>query len=270
MARKGMPGQYTRRKPTWPWIAALLAVLIALSSIPAIHAWVIHIDLRVAWASNSILGHNRVLDMCLGLLNSKFGDMGIVLFLLCFFGIHIKRGLTADERARRLAFWIWVSLVFVVFYLGQHMLETFFDRDGPGKALPDWKNLRKLYGWNYKMINSHSYPSGHATAYWVFAFMALRAYRRMGNALLAMAAVLPTTRLITGAHWLSDILLGSIPLAALISALGYETRIARLYYYLLPMAQDVFPSSGKTKRRSLGFRFKAAYRAFMLKDEPPD
>lgn len=264
-----MPEHHARYTRTWPWIAALVALLMALSAIPAIHGFVIGLDHRVAWAANSVLGHNRVLDMCLGLLNSKFGDMGIVLFLLWIFTMHIRRGSDGQERARRLAFWIWVSAVFLVFYLGQHMLETFFDRDGPGKAFADWKNLRKLYGWNYKMINSHSYPSGHATAYWVFAFMALRAYRGMGNILLAMAAVLPSTRLITGAHWLSDIVLGSIPLAALVSALAYETRIAKVYYRLLPIAGDLLPSASQGASRSLVHRLRAAYRAFMLKDEPP-
>ena len=91
------------------------------------------------------------------------------------------------------------------------------------------EQFKKVYGFDVKVGNRDSFPSGHAAAYFFFGFMAFWHHRGMYYLLLSMAVVLPIGRVMTEAHWPSDIYLGSVPLALLLSALAHETRLYRVF-----------------------------------------
>ena len=186
-------------------------------------------DVTIARYFNSFVGQNLTFDTYLSALNSSVGDKVVVSGILLMFVVHVFAGKDPDEFYRRAAFWTWVGGLFIVTYQYQRLIEEIVARPSPSYVLDDWNNLKRIYGSNVKVGNRDSFPSGHAAAYFFFAFMAVRRYRSMALLLLLLAVVLPITRVMTGAHWTSDIYLGSVPLALLLSALAYETKLYRAY-----------------------------------------
>lgn len=267
--RQGLPELPARRRRTWPIFLGLLVVVFLVFSLSATDRWIDYLDMVIARGANTALGLSRTFDMALAILNSKVGDAAVGMAFIVFVLMHVFAGHAREEKAKRLAFWGWVAITFIVFYQCQRLLENFFDRDSPGKVLSGWRSLKRMYGFNARVENTHSFPSGHATAQWLFALMALRAYRRVGTGLVVVALILPSTRILTGAHWPSDILLGSIPLAAFASAVAYETPFITIYYALCRVLSNFAFVYGTGKRRSLANRIRGAYREFML-PEPSD
>lgn len=256
------------RRRTWPSIIAVFVAFYVLMLFPPVHAHVQALDVALARLMNGWLGHSRMFDLSIGALNSKAGDRLVVAGILLLLALHVLVGRDRPARARRMAFWIWTILLFTVIYQGQRMVEDGFTRDSPGKVLEPWFDLRDAYGIKAKTTNTNSYPSGHGTAYYFFAFMALRHYRRMGLLLLVMAAVLPTTRIVTGAHWPSDLFLGSLPLALLFSALAHEPSLRHWLRRLTVWCDALLRMLNGRRRRTLRRRLAAAWTEFTADRSP--
>lgn len=252
---------------TWPWILGFLICLLGIAFVPATQNTLLAYDDQITRWFNGLLGHSRSFDVFVGGLNSKAGDLIVVLSFLSFFAVNSCYRWNRREVCSRLAFWCWVSVLFILLYQGQRVFEAAFDRDSPGKAIEGWFNLKQAYGIKVKYNNSHSYPSGHSMAYYFVAFMALRRSLRTGLILLTVALIVPTTRIMTGAHWASDIFLGAVPISCLFAALFYETRVRRLrelFEYIL----DGFWHIGLTRqRRNLHDRIVGAWAELL--DEVP-
>ncbi len=217
---------------TWYWILLSLMCLFVVSQLHQVRSTIIRFDVASAQWLNHFLGYSPVFDLSLAVINSKTGDKLVVVLISLLLLNHIWRTPDRRELYRRLAFWTWVVLLFAVVYNCQQSIEELVRRESPSKVLADWQNLKEMYGVTVKVSNRNSFPSGHAAAYFFFAFMALRQYPAMGYLFLTLALTLPATRIMTGAHWLTDIYLGSVPLALLGSAIAYETRVYRIWIYL--------------------------------------
>ena len=213
---------------SWLWWLVATGVGILLVFVPALYADLRPFDEAIARYCNGLIGHNRQCDAVIVALNTKAGDITVFLFFLICVAIHCLSATGREERCRRMAFWAWALFMFPFCYLVQELLEQIFSRPSPGKLLNDWVNLRKMTNRNVKVASSDSFPSGHATFYWFFAFVMLRRYKVAGMLWLGLALLVPSTRLVTGAHWPSDIVLGSLPLCGLMAALLFETRLASL------------------------------------------
>lgn len=244
---------------TWPWILGALACLLIAVFIPAVQSSILAYDDQITRWFNRLLGHNRSFDVLVGGLNSKAGDLIVVLCFLIFFLIHSCYNWNQRDVCEKLAFWAWVSVLFIVLYQGQRVFEAAFDRDSPGKVIEGWFNIKQVYGIKVKYSNTHSYPSGHSMAYYFVAFMALRRSLRTGAILLVVALVVPTTRIMTGAHWASDIFLGALPISLFFAALFYETRVRKLRNFFEHILDGIWYIVLTRKRRSLYDRVAAAW-----------
>jgi len=247
----------------WPWLLALQVVGVLLMFVPSIAHKVLALDSELAWWFNGWLGRSSTFDHFIGRLNSKAGDRIVVLCVGAFILIHIFRHPKRHSISKRAAFWAWTTLIFIFFFQGQRLLEDLFDRNSPGKELWGWRDINRMYSdLHAKVDNTHCFPSGHAMAYYLFAFMALGTYFERGVILLAVALTFPTTRLITGAHWPTDIFMGSVPLTLLASVLAYETPIRRSYFWFERVFSALFDVRFRTGRLHLLRRLKAAWHAF--------
>lgn len=87
-----------------------------------------------------------------------------------------------------------------------------------------------------KDASSGSFPSDHGIGFLTFAlFACYRFERRQLVWLLPLLAVLATPRLLSGAHWLSDILCGALPLTLLVAAWLFHTPLLGWCYRALDL-----------------------------------
>jgi membrane-associated phospholipid phosphatase len=259
----------TKPWKTWPWILALCILLLAVGLAPPVNRAIRHQDEHAARWLNGLFGHNKTFDVAIARLNSKVGDKCVALCFLLFFFVHSLNGKNREEMRRRIVFWAWAGTLFVLIYQGERVVETFIRRDSPGKALEGWFDLAKTYGIEVKVKNTRCFPSGHAMACYIVAFLALRRYRVAGLLLLLIAIVMPSTRLLIGSHWLSDIIWGAVPLALLAAALCHETRFVQTCAWADGIVAGLLHAVGTRRKRPLRQRIEGAWREF-LADAPRD
>lgn len=214
----------------WPWIVAGMVLLLLLNQLPAVHHAIISLDRAVAVRANSLLGRSPAFDRQLGRLNTRAGDVFVLALICLVFLVHALRGADSKEILRRLTFWGWTGLLCLATYALQSESEYLIKRKIPILELDQLKNLHAMYGIPLRTGGGSSFPSGHGLAYIFFALMAWRrGYLGVSLALWGLAVLMPGLRLVIGVHWLSDVVLGSLPLAALIAALAWETRLRKTY-----------------------------------------
>jgi membrane-associated phospholipid phosphatase len=253
----------TQRFHWWPVLFIGMLAFYILLMIPALGNAFLRVDRAGAVFLNDLVGKSPLLDNFVVSVNTDDGDRTVFVFFAFFFIVHSIWRPSRDEVARRLAFWTWVAIMFACAYLIQEAAEDLFSRDSPGKVIRPWNNMRHMYDRDIKVSSSNSFPSGHATAYWFCAFMALPVYRRVGGVLLAVAIVVPTLRVMTGAHWPSDVWLGSAPLALFVAVLSYETRLRRIRDAFAAMYRRAIALFLDRTHAPLSRRWSAAWAAFM-------
>lgn len=163
---------------------------------------------------NSSLRDRPSWQLFWALANHKLADWIEDLCVLCFFIVYVKRA-HKTLRAYRIS-----QLLFCVFYIGaiiyfiNRMLfrETLnIPRLSPTLVVDESVHLSDEITWmSIKDDSSKSFPGDHGTTALLFAasFSYLAGWR-LGILAALYAAFLCMPRLITGAHWLSDVLVGS-------------------------------------------------------------
>jgi len=219
------PVQKQRTAKTLPWIVAGIVGLILLNKIGAVHDAIERVDLFVALSANSIVGKSYLLDQLMGRVTTRFGDAIMLSIMVGILAVHCLQPKDFHEKARRIAFWGVNGVVCVSTYVFCCLIQNWFMRKIPLAALPQLHNLTKMYGLVPHTSAAESFPSGHALAFLFFAVAAWFAYRRMSFLLLAVGCFVLSIRLIIGIHWLSDMMLGSLPLSLLLVSLTRETPL---------------------------------------------
>ena len=251
---------------TWYWILAFLLALLVVALLPSSQKVLLDLDAYYARYFNNLMGKSKHFDLMVGRLNYQKGDVFVAIMFILFFLVHGFMGKNKTEIKNRLAFWGWAGVLFLILYQGQRIVEGVFNRDSPSKVFDDWINIKELYGIKAKVSNSHCYPSGHAMAYYFTAFLALRRYSRAGWTLLLIALTVPTTRIMTGAHWPSDIFLGSLPISLLIAAVCYETGIRQTYGWSEKVVDVVWALPPLLKMERFNLRLRAAWATLVNQD----
>lgn len=266
-ATEQQPDMKIHRTRTWPWFLGAIIALTAAAIYPpffhALLAW----DEAVARWFNSIVGRNHMIDIIVSLINTDLGDLVIITFIAGLFAWHAFSPSDPAERNDRIAFWTFTTLAFIALYGFLGPLEGSIGRDSPGRVLTGWGDLRTISNIPVKVSKTHCFPSGHASAHFFFAFVALREHRRIGLLLLLMAFTFPQTRIITGAHWPTDNV-GSFLVAGLAAALVTETPVARLHRVILYVVNTVLAFLAALPRRGLAGRIGRAWREFGRTDAP--
>jgi membrane-associated phospholipid phosphatase len=206
-------------------VIASLVLLILLSMAATIYSGIIAIDTDVAVAANSLLGSNATFDKTIGWLNTRHGDALVLSCLCLFFLIHSLKGGSRKEIISRLSFWGCVGGLCLFTYALETGAERFLRRGIPLFALPQLKNVQTMYGITLHTSGASSYPSGHGLAYILFSLMAWRRYLRISLVLWILSVIMISMRLIIGVHWLSDVVLGSLPLSLVVASLAWNSPL---------------------------------------------
>lgn len=166
------------------------------------HFWNGSLEGRPAWQTFWALANHRMADWV--------EDVCI----LAFFIAHLAKSHKELRRRKR------AELLFCVFYLAcviyfvnRLLFRSYIHipRDSPTLFFDSSILLSEKIDWlSIKDISIKSFPADHATTALLFAgSFSYFASWRMGMAAFLYAAFLCLPRLVTGAHWLSDVVVGS-------------------------------------------------------------
>lgn len=195
--------------------------------IPALDFWP-DLDSRVFWAFNHLISPlNPHWDTLLGLLNTRFFDaaaFGLMGVLFCWAMLEDSR----PDRYRR-----WTSLG-ITMLLTAGIISLFvlraisYGHASPTRVFQHAQHLSDLVSFKTKDSASNSFPGDHGLMLMVFAgYMWAFAPRRIALWSLAFVVILSAPRIMVGAHWFSDVYLGSLSIALIILPWVLCTPVAR-------------------------------------------
>ncbi|MDG9926460.1 MULTISPECIES: phosphatase PAP2 family protein [unclassified Pseudomonas] len=227
-----------RIQAAWRWPAFLGLHLLALALLAS---WIPEAG-RQVWreagthfflALHGTLGHNALWDALWALCSTRLWDIlvgALMLALLLHHGWAFR-----GAESRRALFHVLALMLILV------LLRTVFSKlvgymhwqhASPSELIPGSYRLSDAFPglervFEVKDRSSRSFPGDHASVLFVWGlFMACfcRGWKLWASLALVLFCTLP--RLMAGAHWLEDVAVGGVLLAALAFAWGYCTPLA--------------------------------------------
>lgn len=195
------------------WNALALLLLLSLFS-PLTRPMWSAIDLHCFRLLNGSLKGRPFLQQFWAMANHSWADW---FEDICILGFYVAAVLKAapekrKERIFQLLFCLLLTAVTILVinrFLCRDLLKL--RRKSPTKLLPDVINLAELVPWiSFKVNTSKSFPGDHATSALMFAFSYAYFIRgKLAIGAIAYGIFLCLPRLVVGAHWLSDAIVGS-------------------------------------------------------------
>jgi len=194
------------------------------------------LDQSVFFLFNGSLADGRWWQMTWAIANVRaFDAVGGVLILVVY--MHYAFSQQRSYLAERLVMFV-VLVVFVFFavQLGKVLLS--FERPSPSKVLEPFYHLNKILpDIPAKVRSGNSFPGDHSTVLTFWAcFMWAVAGWRYGLVAVSGAVILSLPRLVGGAHWLTDDIVGAV----VIVLFGLPLLICTpLYFYVVRLLQPL-------------------------------
>lgn len=165
------------------------------------------------WINGSLVG-SKARQTFWACANHRWADWLEDVFILGFFIIFVrslKQG-TKLKGAAQLLFCVLYSAA-ILYFVNRLIFRGSFIiyRDSPTLVIEDCVRLSKEITWmRVKDISTKCFPGDHAATAVLFAsFYTIFAKWRLAIPAILYAAFLCMPRMIAGAHWLSDVLVGS-------------------------------------------------------------
>lgn len=185
------------------------------------------LDTAVYLQLNGTLASGETWRLFWAVANTRIVDGVSALLFAAIFCVYVIRGGWVDMPAR-IAQGVFLA-VFTVFILNLSSNWIFdFERLSPSLVLTPFYGLAGTLGdIKVKDVSGNSFPGDHGTAVVLFTvFIAAFCGRSYGFAAGVLAFSLIWPRMISGAHWITDLLVGSASIALVASALALGTPIA--------------------------------------------
>ncbi len=206
-----------------------------------------------AWAALWAIANNRTFD-----------TVGAILFTLLLFA-YARNGAAHDSSTvlqRLMACTLLMLIVLVVTQLDRKLSD--FQRLSPTLVLDDVLLLSEKVTWIVsKDKSANSFPGDHGTvSLCIMLYLMIFGGRRYMGYLTLIGAIAILPRLVSGAHWATDIIVGSamltLPTIGLMAYTPYFSRatgwLARYFEKKTPWAESLF--MGLTNKAQLYTAFK--------------
>jgi membrane-associated phospholipid phosphatase len=212
-------------------IAGLAAATVLFASwiAPVSRAWWDALDHAVFSALNPSLANPGLWQSFWAVANWRPFDL-VAAAIIFSFVLSWLRAEHADRVRSGLASFLAFCLLLLLGKACEHLLLDFtgYRRASPTLVFPDAVRLSEIVAWiSVKDRGSTTFPGDHAFVIFATAgFLWICAGRNKG--ILALLALVPFTlpRVVAGAHWMTDILVGGGTMALLLLSLGYATPFA--------------------------------------------
>lgn len=206
-----------------PLLLCHLFVLFLLASFlwpPTRHFWDIFDVAAFKFLNNTLKDHPSV-QLFWAFVNHKRADLVEDAIFLLFFTVAIVKA-PKEMRLRRAAQFLFCVILAasVNYFITRTLLREHFliPRESPSLVVTPCVRLSQEIPWLLiKDETLASFPGDHATTLFLFAALyTLFAGKRLGLYACAYAAFRCLPRLIIGAHWVSDLLVGTSSLVLLV------------------------------------------------------
>lgn len=201
----------------WQWKKLALfhiiaAILVASFFWGPVRGLWLALDHAAFYALNGSVAGDGFWAWLAAFANSKLYDVLSAAFLvLILLGFAFYGWFRGDRFDRRLAAMIFVGLYMLVMTYTRRKYGVFeFDRDSPSRVLEPFYDLRETFpDMRPKTSAGSTFPGVHGVSMVIYIGLLWHfAGRRLGLLALAAAPLFVVPRIIGGAHWLSDIVVG--------------------------------------------------------------
>lgn len=199
-----------------PLLLNALGLAIIISWImPSFTLWT-HLDARIFWFFNHTLSaDNSVWTTLMAAMNNRFHDLAVMLMMLALMGLGCQRD---PKGSWPRWFGIGVTMVLtagVTALLVRYLVV--YTHVSPTLHYPQATRITELVDFSTKAISNSSFPGDHGIMAMIFTAFMLKFGDRLVRALSLIVLVLAATpRVIVGAHWFTDLLVGSLAIVLLI------------------------------------------------------
>lgn len=204
----------------WQWRALLLSyavatLLIASYLLPFTYPLWHALDVHTAFVLNNLVRDNHAQQLLWSFGNLRIFDYvpGAAMLLVLVHFALFGEGRVGVRMAQ--SFIVCVLLIGLV-AITRELIFKGVDRDSPSVVLQPFTMLSDTTSLDPKDHSHNSFPGDHATVVATFVYLLwVVAGRRYGIVAFLIAAITVLPRLVSGAHWLSDIVLGGVVTALL-------------------------------------------------------
>ncbi|MBM7343855.1 phosphatase PAP2 family protein [Pantoea coffeiphila] len=198
----------TKRLLTILLLNALGLILFFSWYLPAGHGQWFAIDKGIFYWFNDRMVTSKLLLWLVAITNFRAFD-GVSLLAMGGLYLHFWRRETPQGRRRMLA--IGITMLITAVGLNQlgHLIPV--SHASPTKYFPDVHHVSQLTGIPTKDSSADSFPGDHGMMLIIFACFMLRYFSRRAFALAVLIVlVFAMPRVMIGAHWFTDIAVGSL------------------------------------------------------------
>ena len=196
--------------------ALSIAYLVSWLLEPTRSLW-LALDERVFWALNETLGKGETWQIFWAVANNRAVDIVAALCMIGIFAVFVLR-----KGRDRTDVFVAVGLLLtgLIYSASQIAGAIMIERPSPTMVHPDALRLSQLVSWiPTKDISGDGFPGDHAVVLLIsagiFTYYLPRAYA-VAAWVLAVVFIIP--RIVSGAHWLTDDLVGSVAVAGFVLA----------------------------------------------------
>lgn len=180
-----------------------------------------------AWL-NGLTGHNDAFDWLVIFFNNFWGEAITVVIAFAAYCL-LARWITGPKIDWRPVA-VYAAYIFVVWAvgsgLGTQYLENYFNRASPSHMIgDDLVKVDEIHGVDVKTASDTSFPSDHGNVFFTLFFMCLLRWGWKTWVLFPICLLLASPRCFTGAHWVTDTLIGSALFTWIISAIAVYTPL---------------------------------------------
>lgn len=180
--------------------------------LPAGHAVWFNIDSAIFYFFNQHLTRSRAFLNLVAITNIRAFDGCSLLAMGLLYLAYFWRG-RPQGRRRMIIIGIVMLLITVVLNQVAHLIAHSLPgaHPSPTLVLPNINRITELTNWPTKDASASSFPGDHGMMLLIFACFMWRYFGRKAFLIaLAIALVFASPRVMSGAHWFSDIAVGSL------------------------------------------------------------
>jgi membrane-associated phospholipid phosphatase len=192
--------------------SSLLAICLAIYMIPALLSIVLLVDEKAFYWFNGSLDIGYSWQLLWFYMNHNYEkNLNLVVFVLINVLIIINQ--PKETRKKFVVHFLWLIMFMQIAFLLKDLLFVKIlqvKRLSPSLTLQPFISLSELFSSNeVKVVSGSSFPSGHAfsAAFWAI-FTCSFVQRKYWPLIWLVAVPIIMNRLFSGAHWLSDIVVG--------------------------------------------------------------